>query len=121
MVKPPWPRVFRKKPPDAHSLPLHALQMRRGEEGGALPTVRGRPSRLRWVFKGAGLGCLILCVWLPRSPSCCPAHVPGCCTNTVPHCTAPVPHSLDMSASKSENGDAHRLDPELAVSDVCVS
>jgi hypothetical protein len=23
--------------------------------------------------------------------------------------------SLDMSASKSENGDAHRLDPELAV------
>jgi hypothetical protein len=27
--------------------------------------------------------------------------------------------SLDMSASKSENGDAHRLDPELAVSTRC--
>ena len=29
----------------------------------------------------------------------------------------PAPYrSLDMSASKCENGDAHRLDPELAVS-----
>lgn len=43
---------------------------------------------------------------------------PGGRQPSVPRAAGALPPplcSLDMSASKSENGDAHRLDPELAV------
>ena len=52
---------------------------------------------------------------LHRRPSCPCLPLTLLSPDTRPLCSV-LPCSLDMSASKSENGDAHRLDPELAVS-----
>lgn len=93
---------------------VRAWQAARHASGGALPLVDARRRVVLCPVKPPAVSSSLL--FHPASPCPCPG-------TRAPHPTPPHPtfsplltFSLDMSVSKSENGDAHRLDPELAVS-----